>query len=757
MLFEPLTIAKVLIDGPSDLIFDYRIDQFSKASAGCRVKVPMRNKSATGTILSIETLDEEPHYPIKPIQALIDEIPLITPIMLKMANWMKGYYGASMEQVIRALLPESVRKEDQEVKMEKIILLGKVTPSEEEIEKLSRKAPKQAACFRLLTLTLEKKKLPSVSQKVLGGGEVTAQLKALAKKDWVVITEKESYRDPDAGVEFTPTEPRTLNPAQQKAYDRLVEILKKPTEAKPVLLQGVTGSGKTEVYLQLAQKVLEEGKAILVVLPEISLTPQTVQSFKARFHQLADQVAVLHSHLSQGERFDAWRKITQGERKIIIGARSAIFAPVKDLGLIIVDEEHDTAFKQDSAPRYHGRDVAVLRAFFEKCPIVLGTATPSLETQANVEAGKYEVIRMDQRADGQSMPLIRVVDMKLEAKKQKVSTDIAVLSEPLRQALQKRLDEGEQTILFLNRRGFARSINCDVCGLIVECSHCSLAMTYHRTDERLICHICGHQALVPKVCPDCKDPGIRLAGYGTQKVGEILQKVFPQIKLSRLDADTSRRKNAVRQILSDFRSKKTNVLLGTQMIAKGLDFPNVTLVGVLNADLGLHAPDFRAGERTFQLLTQVAGRAGRGDLEGEVIIQTFTPHSPSIQFARHHDFDGFAEQELEIRRMFQYPPYAHIGIIHIRSTHEQKAELTAQNIFQRLEKKIEEKNLSKKILINEPLPSPLVRAHDLFRFQLLLRSTNPRLLSQLAQEIIESMGKPQDVVIVFDMDALSLG
>jgi primosomal protein N' (replication factor Y) len=346
------------------------------------------------------------------------------------------------------------------------------------------------------------------------------------------------------------------------------------------------------------------------------------------------------------------------------------------------------------------------------------------------------------------MPLVRVVDMRIEKAKHKGGTPI--LSDKLRTALEQRLERGEQSILFLNRRGFAPSLQCSICGHVCQCPHCAVALTYHRTDERLVCHVCGYQEIVPRKCPACRDPSILFQGYGTQKVEELLAKVLPAAKFARIDADAMRRKNALRDTLNAFKSHKIDVLIGTQMIAKGLHFPNVTLVGILNADLGLHVPDFRAGERTFQLLTQVAGRAGRGDLDGEVIVQTFTPHSPSIQYARKHDFDGFAEQELEFRRQFSYPPYAHCSVLTARSTHERRAEFTLQTLHRRLVE-----DVPGDLVIGEVLPSPLVRSHGQFRFQLTLRSSRARLLTNHVQAVLAKTTLPDDVTVVFDMDALN--
>lgn len=739
----PAVNARVLIDGPSELVFDYAIPAGLNVRAGCRVRVPLRRKSATGTVLS--TIEpEQMDFALRELESLIDPEPLITPVLLRAAEWIAGYYGCSMESVIRSVLPEGVRSEENSAKTRRLAVLDSA-PSADILAKLEKRAPRQFAILSLLSSAAEMK----LAVSDLGEGN-SAALKTMEKAGLLRLVMEEVRREPDADSveEILESFPLGLNPEQAAALEKVVEAIADPENAKPMLLLGVTGSGKTEVYLQAARRALDLGKTVLVLVPEISLTPQTVRRFKARFASMQDQVAVLHSNLSQGERFDEWHRIRKGTARIVIGARSAVFAPLPDLGLILVDEEHENTYKQENVPRYHGRDVAVLRAAFEPCAIVLGSATPSLESWHNTEAGKYDLLRLDQRADGQSMPLVRVVDMRLEAAKNKGGP--AVLSEKLRTALTQRLEKGEQSILFLNRRGFARSLQCNACGHVCQCPHCAVALTYHRTDERLVCHVCGHQSIVPRKCPECRDPGILLQGYGTQKVEEILAKVFPEAKFARIDADAMRRKNALRDTLSAFKAHKIDVLIGTQMIAKGLHFPNVTLVGILNADLGLHVPDFRAGERTFQLLTQVAGRAGRGDLEGEVIVQTFTPHSPSIQFARKHDFDGFSEQEMEFRRQFHFPPYAHCAVLTSRSTHERRAEFTLQTLHLRLAE-----TLPDGITLGEVLPSPLVRSHGQFRFQITLRSLRARPLTRHVQAVLAKTSLPEDVTVVFDMDAMN--
>ena len=734
--------VRVLIDGPSELVFDYAVPEGLDVRPGCRVRVPLRRKSATGTVLSIVE-GGQVDFALRELESLIDPEPLITPVLLKTGRWIADYYGCGIETVIRSLLPEAVRSEENSAKTRRIAVLD-AAPADEVLEKLARRAPRQHAVLMLLAHAPDKR-LPVAD---LGEGSAAA-LKALEKAGLLRIENEEVRRDPEAdGVEeVLESQPLALNPEQQAALDAIVSGMDEPSP-KPLLLLGVTGSGKTEVYLQAARHTLDVGKTVLVLVPEISLTPQTVRRFKSRFAAMQDQVAVLHSNLSQGERFDEWHRIRKGLARIVIGARSAVFAPLPDLGLIIVDEEHENTYKQETVPRYHGRDVAVLRAAFEGCAIVLGSATPSLESWHNCQTGKYQLLRLDRRADGQAMPLVRVVDMRLEAAKHKGGP--AVLSDVLRTALERRLEKGEQSILFLNRRGFARSLQCPQCGHVCQCPHCAVALTYHRTDERLVCHVCGHQAIVPRVCPECRDPAIVLQGYGTQKVEEIMAKVLPAAKIARIDADAMRRKHALRDLLHAFKARKIDVLIGTQMIAKGLHFPNVTLVGILNADLSLHVPDFRAGERTFQLITQVAGRAGRGELEGEVIVQTFTPHSPSIQYARRHDFDGFSEQEMEFRRQFSFPPYAHCAVLTARSNHERRAEFTLQTLHLRLAE-----NLPAGITLGEVLPSPLIRAHGQFRFQITLRSLRARPLTRHVQAVLARTSLPEDVTVVFDMDALN--
>ena len=732
--------AQVLIDGPSELVFDYAIPEGMEVVPGHRVKVPLRNRPASGTVLRVHE-PEEMQFDLRPLNSLIDPEPLITKGMLALAHWMSEYYGTPLEHIMRSLLPEAVRQENHSEKTIKQAI-AKENIDDEALTTLAKRAKRQHAILSLLQAS-GSEGMP-VSQ--LGEG-AAGPVKSLAEKGLITLKDIAIQRDPDGDEVFLHDPEKKLNPEQANALTEIVANLQAEDSqsAKPILLHGITGSGKTEVYLQATQAALEAGKTVIVLLPEISLTPQTVQRFKSRFSESPELVAILHSTLTQGERFDEWHRIRKGVARVVVGARSAIFAPLPDLGLILVDEEHETTYKQENPPKYHGRDLAVVRASLEGATIVLGSATPSVESYCNSRIKeKYQLVPLTKRADGQALPLVRIVDMRNEPKK----GGPPILSQRLRHAMEQKLAAGDQIILFLNRRGFARSLTCPTCGHTCECAHCSIPTTYHRAEERLICHLCGYQAIVPRICPKCQDPSIRLQGYGTEKVEEILRKVFPKARLARLDGDTVRKKHVLKRTLSEFKARKIDILLGTQMIAKGLDFPNVTLVGVLNADLSLNAPDFRAGERTFSLLTQVAGRAGRGEMEGEVFIQTFVPHSPSIQFARHHDFEGFVEQELEFREKYHFPPFCHLALLSTRSRHEKRAEFTLQTIHRRLSE-----NPPPGLEIGLPNPNPIVRAHDLHRFQLLLRHRNPRTLTKHIHSILAKLPIPDDVILVTDIDA----
>jgi primosomal protein N' (replication factor Y) len=620
-------------------------------------------------------------------------------------------------------------------------------PEEEALAALEKRAPLQAGALRALAQAGEPVSVADLARTTDASHAV---VRALEKKGFVLVEMERLERDPFRNEEFVASPPLTLNPEQGEVFARVYASLVPVTEGapapKPLLLHGVTGSGKTEIYLQAIQLVLQQGRSAIMLVPEISLTPQTVERFKSRFAAQQQEVAVLHSHLSEGERHDQWHRIRSGRAKIVIGARSAVFAPLENLGLIVVDEEHEPSYKQEESPRYHGRDIAVLRGSMERCAVLLGSATPSLESFHNVKQGKYELLQIRQRVDDKKMPFIRIMDMRNESKKQG-----GIISSRLMTALEQRLAKREQSILFLNRRGFSTSLLCEKCGHVCSCPNCSVSLTFHKAANRIVCHICGHLALAPSKCPECKDPGIRHQGTGTERVEEVVQKLFPKAVVKRLDADVLQRKEAFRETLSAFRTGKIDVLVGTQMIAKGLHFPNVTLVGIINADMGLHIPDFRAGERTFQLLTQVAGRAGRGDVEGEVFVQSYTPFSPSIQFARHHDFEGFWDQEISFRKEWDYPPFTHMILISVRSPHQARGELSAQTLARRI---AEEAPAG--LFIGEPAPAPLEKSHGEFRFQLVLRTRAVQRLSRHLRGVLDKLKFPEDVRVSVDVDAYQL-
>ena len=736
------TAARVLLDGFNDMVLDYAIPPgMSKVTRGSRVEVPLRNRTTTGTVIKLTPPDAEWGNRLKLITRLIDDTPAVGAKLMDLAEWAARYYAVPVEQLIRCIVPEPVRREHHEEKTRKMVVLVQ-WPGDEEMNKINAKAPRQADILRYLHQS-ESKREPLAD---LGGSPALTPCRALEKRGFVRIEEEVVHRDPAAQENFAPSCPLKLNEEQQHALD-IITHASDTQNTKPLVLQGVTGSGKTEVYLQAAAHVLQHGKGVLILVPEISLTPQTMARFKSRFAESDTKVAILHSAMSDGERFDEWHAIHRGKARIAIGPRSALFAPVQNLGLIIVDEEHDASYKQENSPRYHGRDLAVLRAHLEGATVVLGSATPSLESLYNVASGKYSMLRMDKRADGQRLPLTRVLDMRTEAKDKRY---LGILSERLRMAMEDRLKKGEQTILLLNRRGFARSLQCPDCGHIVSCEHCSLPLTYHATENRLICHICGYRAAVPRKCPECGSANILLEGYGTQKVEKLLRNCFPTARIQRVDADVAARKNALRDILADFRAHRIDILLGTQMISKGLDFPGVTLVGVLNADIGLSMPDPRAAERTFQLLTQVAGRAGRGDIDGEVIIQTFTPHAPAIQYARRHDTDGFAETELALRQELEFPPYTHMSVLTVRSPKEDLADFSINSLYKKLKRILPEG-----VVISDPLPAPIAKAYGQFRYQCTLKSRSARQVADIVSKEIRELNSGEDVIFTLDIDAYS--
>jgi len=735
---------RVIIDRAIHRELDYLVPETlaERVGVGSRVRVPFRDKSALATVVAV--LDRSEAEGIRPIEAIVGEAPVLSKELLELARWMSAYYCCPIETVMRSLLPQVIRR--AEIGWKKQLFVQPADKIDhDKLEKLRRRAPRQAELLE----AINKLKVPMLATELLRKTSLDNQtLRALAKRGLVELREGEVPRDPHGDEKFIATGNLELNAEQILALEEITDGLESPEKARPILLHGVTGSGKTEIYLQGIRATLQRGRSAIVLVPEISLTPQTVERFKGRFAEAQDDVAVLHSHLSEGERHDEWHKIHSGRARIVIGARSAIFAPLKNLGLIIVDEEHETTYKQEEAPRYHARDVAVVRAKIEKCVVVLGSATPSLESYHNASSGKYKLATLTQRVDHQQMPLMRIVDLRQERRKEKAAS---ILSEKLRAAIAIRLEKHEQTILFLNRRGFSTSLLCSNCGEARNCPNCSVALTFHRHVARLSCHLCGHTAAVPKKCPACGKDALIYSGFGTEKVESTVAQIFPTAVVKRMDADSMTRKQSYRETLLSFRAGKIDILVGTQMIAKGLHFPNVTLVGIINADLALHMPDFRAGERTFQLLTQVAGRAGRGETSGEVFVQTYTPFSPSIQFARHHDFAGYFQQELEFRERCDFPPFKHAVLITIRSAHEARAKFSAETLARRLKEA-----LGSEFILGDPTPAPLEKLQGQFRFHILIRGEAIVRLSRLVRETLDKLPFPEDVAVAVDVDPYQL-
>jgi primosomal protein N' (replication factor Y) (superfamily II helicase) len=785
-------IARVSLELALRKEFDYAIppELAGKVDVGSRVQVPFGRRNLLGVVTAIA--EESAQANLKPILKTVGAQTLITPKILQLARWIGDYYCCAPETALKSVLPEAVRKEEAGWRER---LFVRALPAAGEFPKLPKR---QQEVWNII----EERRELLLSELVDLAETTAATVRKLEDRGLVAVTSEISERDPYANEHILPTEPIPLNPAQAAALAKItaamdgcstrVSRVEAETRSEPAktpassfnllpstfLLHGVTGSGKTEVYLQALAHALEQGKGAIVLVPEISLTPQTVERFKARFSsgKLQTLVAVLHSHLSAGERHDEWHKIRQGRARIVIGARSAIFAPVEPLGLIIVDEEHEHTYKQEEAPRYHARDVAIVRGRMENAVVVLGSATPSMESYHNCRRGKYSLLELPERVDHQKMPHVRVVDMRQAAMKEKGAP---LFSPQLKEAITQRLERGEQTILFLNRRGYSTSLQCPKCGFVAECPNCSLAMTYHRPEQKLACHICGHSERVPSACPNdkCRNPAIRFAGTGTQKVEEVLGKLFPQARVRRMDADVMKRKDDYRQALGDFRTGKTDILIGTQMIAKGLHFPNVTLVGIIFADMALHQPDFRAGERTFQLLTQVAGRAGRGDVEGEVFVQAFTPFHPAIQCARRHDFVGFYDQEMEFREPLKYPPVARVALLTLKGRSEEKVKFSADHLKREVDKlkaagpltpplspsdgeRVNEsrgRTTFKDLIIAGPAPAPLYRAENLYRYQLMLRTQAMSRLSQSLAHLLATSAFPDDVTLTVDIDPVNLG
>lgn len=736
--------ARIVFANPPYGPYDYSIayNHESRLRPGMRVEVPLGkgNRCVTGYCVEIigpfhELASTVNPGKLKPLTGIIDSRPLITPGLLRLARWISDYYLCPLGSVIETIVPPGVRQESGTREMLFLSLAEGVQGRLATI-KLSKL---QKEILQTLSRGHQDWTANELAETV---GCTAAPISTLRKRGLIVATTKRVRQKTHEIAPEIRENDLPLNPEQSAALNAITNCIESDSHSS-FLMHGITGSGKTEVYIRAIQKVVEFGRQAIVLVPEISLTPQTRQRFRARF----DNVAVLHSHLTSAQRAWHWQQIAAGNVQVIIGARSAIFAPAPNLGLIVLDEEHDASFKQDKAPRYHARDVAQWRAKDEKIPLILGSATPSLETWQRSTDGHYKLLSLQNRVLDLPLPDVAAIDLRIDFGGGK---RFGPISQKLRQEIQAALAEGGQVILLLNRRGFSTRIQCPACGHVEHCPDCSIPLTHHQTGNKAVCHYCDYQIPEPKACSNCKNPAIRFSGIGTQKLELHVQALFPEVQVVRMDTDTMQKPGSHEEALADFRSGKTRILLGTQMIAKGLDFPNVTLVGVINADTGLHLPDFRASERTFDLITQVAGRTGRGQKGGRVLVQTFNPENVAIQAALTHDYLAFAAQELPHREAFKYPPFGFLARIVVRSESQSKAHQMAEHIGEKLNRATVDLQLETKVM--GPAMCPVEKLRGLYRFHLLVSSTMEGTLQQVISRAETLINEVDDVQWIVDID-----
>lgn len=778
-------IAKVFVDipaAPVDKPFDYLIPEsfVDFIEPGMRVIVPFGSSKRLGFVAGLEKTSA--FAELKEIESVIDHLPILTEELLKLGKWlsettlcltisaylamlpavMKANYKkllivrdkerlddefpdlaaflankktvywetivAGAPQLLKPLqraLKKGIVAAEQHVKNQatkkKVKILSSALPPEalrQALGQLDNRSEKQKAVLHYFAENEEGRQIESaVLVKKLGVSRVT--INRLVAKGWLLEKEADQYRDPYAGRKIEKTAALPLTEEQAAALAPIHADIESGRH-RVFLCHGVTGSGKTEIYLQAIEKVIRAGKEAIVLVPEIALTPQMVNRFKGRF---GGKVAVMHSALSRGEKYDEWRKVREGKVQVVVGARSAVFAPFNRLGLIIIDEEHETSYKQEENPRYHARDVAIYRAAYHHCPVVLGSATPSLESFARAKKGVYTLLSLKERFNHHPMPSVEMIDMREEMR----AGNRSMFSRTLFEKLVSRLEKHEQSVLFLNRRGHSSFVMCRDCGYVMKCPHCDISLTYHRRHHLLKCHYCGHQEKTAAVCPSCGSDHLRYFGTGTEKVEEELNRLLPEARVVRMDVDTTQRKGSHEKLLRIFGEGRADILLGTQMIAKGLDFPKVTLVGVLAADSILHLPDFRASEKTFQLLTQVSGRAGRHDLPGEVVIQSYSPEHYAIVDAAHHDYQQFYQREMQMRFRHGYPPFYYLALVNVSHPQLTKAADAADRITQFLKR-----HLSANAQILGPAASVIPKIKDRYRYQCMVKyKKEPELLPAL--------------------------
>ena len=717
-------------------IEDKHLDQLEK---GMCVKVPLRGVLQTGIIVEFSSKCQ--YKKVLPVHSIVSEKTLMTPELFKLAEWISQYYHTPLAKTLKLFFPKSVRKGMGHKKQQVVIRKKSLAELREICMGLRLKKPKQAA---LIDELLKVEKEIFLTELIEKAGVSRSVVTTLAKQELIELTTTRVDRNPLEKAEYFPSKPKKLNSDQQNAHNQICASIESQT-FQSFLLFGVTGSGKTEVYMQAMEAALKQGKKALMLVPEIALTTQTVEKLRSRFK---DKIAILHHRLSQGERFDQWHAIRQGAAPIVIGARSAIFAPIDELGLLIVDEEHELSYKQtDDMPTYNARDVAVVRAKMNNATVVLGTATPSLESFTNAQNGKYKLLELKARANSQVMPHIEVIDMKREMERSKGFT---LFSQKLLSEIDKRFQKGEQSIIFLNRRGYHTSLLCTQCGEVEKCPHCDISLTFHRKTDCLACHLCDYRIMPPKICSKCKSPTIKFKGYGTENVESQLRKIFPSIRTLRMDADTTKHVGSYEKLYYAFRNHKADVLIGTQMVAKGLHFPSVTLVGVLNCDRQFNIPDFKGSEIGFQMVTQVAGRAGRGDIKGNVIIQSFNPENSFLNHAISGDYLAFYNQEIESRKFFSYTPFAHLIKLVFRGKSESQTLKVGQQFYNKL--KVQLNGIGE---VQAPLPCGYPKIKEFYRFQILVKGKNIYALVQSLQSVEEQVHLPSSVKLLTDVDPSS--
>jgi len=784
-------LVAVAVPLPFQEPFTYRMPSgVPVPERGVRVQVPFGGRRVIGVVTGKATVPAG-KVGLKEVSAVLDEVALVPPPLLDLAAWVADHYLAppgecyrlvlppagvrasravvrvvkpgveSADPVVQALASGPLRVstlehrlgKDSQARLGRLRRLG-VVEIEQDLDAPGFRESRVAVLVDPEVPTRGAAQAEAVARLRESGGRalvadlararaaIRGALNRLAEKGAVRFEDERQVRSP-AELPVPGARPLEPTPDQDGVLQPLLEAVETGARS-PFLLHGVTGSGKTEVYFRAIEAVLDRGRGALVLVPEIALTPLLVRAARARF---GGTVSVQHSELSAGERHDQWWRIREGEARVVVGARSAVFAPVPDLGLIVVDEEHDGSYKQDESPRYHGRDVAVVRAGLEGCPVVLGSATPSVESYANALKGKYRHLAMPQRIGGRALPGVEIVDRRAVLKK----GGDPILSPLLREALAARLARKEQALLLLNRRGYATGLMCRECGEQAACPNCSVSLTLHQGGSRAVCHYCGHDVRAPAQCPSCSGAYLKLTGFGTEKVVEAVREVLPDARVDRLDRDRARRRGAAAQVLAAFEAGEIDILVGTQMIAKGHDFPRVTLVGVIDADVGLGMPDFRSAERTFQLLTQVAGRAGRGETAGEVILQSHLPDHYALTFAVDQDYARFFEREMEFRRTMGYPPQTALVNVLIRAAQAGPGAREADALGRRLREVA-----GGRYRVLGPAHAPLARLKNEHRFQILLKGHRPAMRKAVREALVERYGPTRWPGLVVDVDPLTV-